>query len=354
MMKFKAGIDRAKPMAARAPFRFTGMRRVNGRGLPLFCGLVAMATSAASAVAADTAQPYPAKPIRLIVPFAPGGSADVPARLLATALTASMGQQMVVDNRAGASGILAGDITAKAQPDGYTVLLGSIGMLTIIPNLKRSLPYDPEKHFAPVSMLTATPTIVVVNPKLGATNLKELIALAKAKPGAISFGSSGNGSSTHLSGELFKAMAGVQLTHVPYKGAALAVVDLLGGQIMVGFDTLASLAHVKAGRLKALAISTAMRSPMLPDVPTVAEAAVPGYETSSWNGIVLPAGTPKSIVAKLNSEILKALAIADVRDRMQANGNTPSASTPEAFASLIRQERARWGKVIREAHIAVE
>jgi tripartite-type tricarboxylate transporter receptor subunit TctC len=316
----------------------------------MVCGVGALASSVG---AADIAS-YPSKPVRLIVPFAPGGSADVPARLLATALTASMGQQMVVDNRAGASGILAGDITAKAQPDGYTVLLGSIGMLTIIPNLKKSLPYDPEISFVPVSMLTATPTIVVVNPKLGASNLKELIALAKARPGAISFGSSGNGSSTHLSGELFKAMAGVQLTHVPYKGAALAVVDLLGGQIMVGFDTLASLAHVKAGRLKALAISTATRSPMLPDVPTVAEAAVPGYETSSWNGIVLPAGTPKAIVSRLNAEINKALAIADVRDRMQANGNTPTPTTAEAFGSLIRQERARWGKVIREANIVVE
>ena len=354
VMEFKAGVDRAKPMAVRVYFGFASMRRVSACGLPLLCGLVAIASIASSAVAADTAQHYPAKPIRLIVPFAPGGASDVPARLLATALTASMGQQMVVDNRAGAGGILAGDITAKALPDGYTVLLGSIGMLTIIPNLKKSLPYDPEKHFAPVSMLTATPTIVVVNPKLGAANLKELIALAKTKPGAISFGSSGNGSSTHLSGELFKAMAGVQLTHVPYKGAALAVVDLLGGQIMVGFDTLASLAHVKAGRLKALAISTATRSPMLPDVPTVAEAAVPGYETSSWNGIVLPAGTPKAIVSRLNAEINKALAIAEVRDRMQANGNTPTPTTPEAFASLIRQERARWGKVIREANIVVE
>jgi tripartite-type tricarboxylate transporter receptor subunit TctC len=265
-----------------------------------------------------------------------------------------MGQQMVVDNRAGASGILAGDLTAKAQADGYTLLLGSIGMLTILPNLKKSLPYDPEKSFVPVSLLTATPTIVVVHPKLGANTLMELITLAKAKPGTISFGSSGNGSSTHLSGELFKAMAGVDLIHVPYKGAAPAVVDLLAGQILLGFDTLASLAHVKAGRLKALAISTAARSPLLPDVPTVAEAGVPGYETSSWNGIVLPAGTPKSIVLRLNAEIFKALAIADVRDRMQANGNTPKPTTPEAFGAIIRQERARWGKVLRDAGIQVE
>ena len=316
----------------------------------IFCGIAA---TSSVAHAADTTH-YPTKPIRLIVPFAPGGGSDIPARLLATALTASMGQQVVVDNRAGAAGILAGDLTAKAPPDGYTLLQGSIGMLTIIPNFNKSLPYDPEKSFVPVSMLAATATLVVVHPKLGANNLKELIAIAKAKPGAISFSSAGTGSSTHLSGELFKVMAGVDLTHVPYKGAAPAVIDLLAGQILLGFDTFSSLAHVKAGRLKALAISTAKRSPILPDVPTIAEAAVPGYETSSWNGIVVPAGTPNVIVSRLNAEIVKALAIPDVRDRMQANGNMPNASTPEAFGNHIRQERLRWGKLIRDANIRIE
>lgn len=317
---------------------------------PLLCGLAVVPTAAQSA---ETTQ-YPTKPIRLIVPFAPGGSADVPARMLASAFTTSMGQQVVVDNRAGASGILAGELAAKALPDGHTILLGSIGMLTILPNLRKSLPYDPEKSFMPVSMLSTTPTIVVVHPKLGVNTLKELIALAKAKPGTISFGSSGNGSQTHLSGELFRAMAGLDLVHVPYKGAALAVVDLVGGQILLGFDTLASLAHVKAGRLKALAISTTTRSPLLPDVPSVAEAGVPGYETASWNGIVVPAGTPASIVARLNAEMGKALANPELRERMQANGNTPRHTTPEAFGSFIRQERARWGKLIRDANITVE
>ncbi len=313
-----------------------------------------MVCAVASVACVAQAQPYPNRPVRLIVPFAPGGGSDIPARLLAAALGTSLGQQFVVDNRSGAGGILAGEMTAKATPDGYTLLLGSIGMLAIIPNFRKSLPYDAQKHFTPVSMLSATPTIVVVHPKLGANNLKELIALAKAKPGAISYGSSGNGSSTHLSGELFKAMAGVDLAHVPYKGAAPAVVDLLAGQILVGFDTLSSLAHVKAGRLKALAISTATRSPLLPDVPTVAEAAVPGYETSSWNGIMAPAGTPPAIVLRLNAEIQKALAVSELRERMQANGNTPRPSTPEAFGAFIRDERARWAKVIREANIVVE
>ena len=296
---------------------------------------------------------YPQKPLRLIVPFTPGGSADVPARLLATAISTETGQQVVVDNRSGASGIMAGDITAKAPADGYTILLGSIGMLTILPNLK-NLPYDPEKSFSPVSLVSTTPTIIVVNPKLGVNNLKELIALAKTRPGTISFGSSGNGSSTHLSGELFKSMAGVDLIHVPYKGAAPAVMDLLAGQILLGFDTLASLAHVKAGRLKALAISTASRSALLPDVPTVAEAAIAGYETSSWNGIVVPAGTPKPIVRRLNELIQKALVLPDVKDRMLSNGNTAKANRSEEFGVFIHFERERWGKVIREAHIQVE
>ncbi len=316
----------------------------------VFC---AFAATSISAYAADTAQ-YPTKPVRLIVPFAPGGGTDIPARLLASALSASLGQQFVVDNRAGAGGILAGELVARAPADGCTLLHGSIGMLTIIPNFKKNLPYDAQKDFAPVSRLTAAPTVIVVHPKLGVNHLKELIALAKAKPGTISFGSSGTGSSTHLSGELFKSMAGVNLNHVPYKGAALAVIDLLAGQIMLGFDTLSALTHVKAGRLKALAISTATRSPLLPEVPTVAEAAIPGYETSSWNGIMVPVATPKAIVTRLNTEILKAVALPDVRERMQVNCNTPVTTTPEAFGDFIRQERTRWGKVIRDANIQVE
>jgi len=298
--------------------------------------------------------PYPIRPLRLIVPFAPGGSADVPARLLANALTNQMGQQIVVDNRSGAGGIIAAETVAKAQADGYTILLGSIGMLTIIPNLKKSLSYNPDIDFLPVSMLSATPTIIVVHPKLGVQSVRELISLANSKPGAISFGSSGTGSSTHLSGELFKSMAKVDLAHVPYKGAALAVLDLVSGQILLGFDTLASLAHVRSGRLKALAISTSNRSVLLPDVPTVAESGVPGYETSSWNGVMLPASTSKEIANRLYMEIVKAIAIPDVRDRMQANGNTPRSSTPLEFKKFIGEERMRWGKLIKEANIQVE
>jgi tripartite-type tricarboxylate transporter receptor subunit TctC len=297
---------------------------------------------------------YPVKPIRLIVPFTPGGSTDIPARGVANALSASLGRQVVVDNRAGSAGIIAGELVAKAQPDGYTLLMGSIGMLTVIPNLRSSLPYDPQKSFAPVSMVSKTPTIIVAHPSLPANSLKELIALARAKPGTLSFGSPGMGSSSHLCGELFKAMLGIDLVHVPYKGAAPAVSDLLGGQVLLLFDTMASLPHIKAGKLKPLAISTATRSPLLPDVPTIAEAAIPGFETVSWNGILVPAGTPKEIVARLNAEIVKALTNPELRERLEASSYIPKSSTPEEFGTFIGQERAKWGKVIRQANIRVE
>lgn len=287
------------------------------------------------------------------MPFAPGGAADVPARELANALTASLGQQVVVDNRAGAGGIVAGELAAKALPDGYTVLMGSIGMLTIIPNLRKSLPYDPGKSFAPVSMVTNTPTIIVARASLPANSLKELIALAKAKPGSLSFGSAGVGTSTHLTGELFKSMAGIDLNHVPYKGTAPAVSDLLGGQIALIFDTMSSIPHIKAGRLKAFEISTATRSPLLPDVPTVGEAALPGFETMSWNGIVVPVATPRKIVMLLNAEIVKALDQPDLRRRLEATSFVRS-STPEYFGAFIEKERARWARVIRDANIQPE
>lgn len=251
---------------------------------------------------------------------------------------------------AGAGGIVAGDLASKALPDGYTLLMGSIGMLTIIPNLRKSLPYDPRKSFAPVSMVSNTPTIIVAQSSLPVNSLKDLIALAKAKPGSLSFGSSGIGTSTHLTGELFKAMAGIDLNHVPYKGAAPAVIDLLGGQIALIFDTMASLPHVKAGRLKALAISTATRSPLLPDVPTVAEAALPGFETMSWNGILVPAGTPRKIVSLLNAEIVNALNDPELRAQLEASTFVKS-STPEEFGAFIEKERIRWAKVIRDARI---
>lgn len=297
---------------------------------------------------------YPVRPIRLIVPFTPGGSTDVPARGVANALTTSLGKQVVVDNRAGAAGVMAGELVSKAAPDGYTLLMGSIGMLAVLPNLRKSLPYDPQKSFAAVSMVSNTPTIIVAHPSLHVNSLRELIALAKAKPGTVSFGSPGFGSSSHLCGELFKAMAGVELNHVPYKGAAPAVTDLLGGQILLLFDTMASLPHIKAGRVKALAISTATRSPLLPDVPTVAEAALPGFETVSWNGIVVPAGTPRSIVLRLNSEIVKALNDPDLRERLESLSYIPRSSTPEAFGAFIGNERSKWAKVIRDAKIHAE
>jgi tripartite-type tricarboxylate transporter receptor subunit TctC len=319
----------------------------------LLAAPLALAASLCTCRAVAAQADYPVKPIRLIVPFAPGGAADVPARGIANALTASLRRQVVVDNRAGAGGIVAGDLASKSLPDGYTLLMGSIGMLTIIPNLRKSLPYDPRKSFSPVSMVSNTPTIIVANASLPVNSLKDLIALAKAKPGSLSFGSSGIGTSTHLTGELFKAMAGIDLNHVPYKGAAPAVIDLLGGQIALIFDTMASLPHVKAGRLKALAISTATRSPLLPDVPTVAEAALPGFETMSWNGILVPAGTPRKIVSLLNAEIVNALNDPELRAQLETSTFVKS-STPEEFGAFIEKERIRWAKVIRDAHIQID
>jgi len=334
-----------------------GAAREAGSHRAVACALMttvvaALEFAAGHVRAADDA--YPQRPIRLVVPFTPGGSTDVPARGVANALTASLGRQVVVDNRAGAAGIMAGELVAKAQPDGYTLLMGSIGMLAIVPHLRKSLPYDAQKSFSPVSMVTNTPTIIVVHPSLSVNTLQDLIALAKSKPGALGFGSPGIGSSAHLTGELFKALTGAQLNHVPYKGAAPAAADLLGGQIMILFDTMATLPYIRTGRVRALAISTATRSAVLPEVPTIAEAAVPGFETMSWNGIVAPAGTPRAIILRLNAEIVRALDDPAMRERLAVASYIPRSSTPEFFGAFIERERARWGRVIRDANIRVD
>jgi tripartite-type tricarboxylate transporter receptor subunit TctC len=296
---------------------------------------------------------YPDRPVRLIVPFAAGGATDVVARALANGMSRSMGQQVVIDNKPGAGGILAGTQVARAPADGYTLLMGSIGMLSIAPNLRTDLPFSADKSFAPVAQVSATPNIIVAHPSFGPGNLRELIAKAKAEPGKISFGSSGLATSTHLSGELFQAMAGVKLTHVPYRGGALALNDLLAGQIPLMFDTMSAVSFVKAGKLKALAITSDRRSPMLPDVPTVAEAGLPGYRTVSWNGILAPAGTPRDVVDKLNTEINKALASPDVQRSLTADGSEIRGGSADDFAQFIRAETQRWGKLIKDAQISV-
>ena len=312
-------------------------------GLALLC--------LASTITAPAFADYPDKPIRLIVPFAAGGATDVVARALANAMGRNIGQQVVVDNRPGAGGILAGTVVAKAPPDGYTLMMGSIGMLSIGPNLRSDLPYSVKDSFMPVALVSATPNIIVANPALAANNLRELIALAKSEPGRIAFGSSGPATSTHLSGELFQSMAGIKLTHVPYKGGSQALTDLLGGQIPLMFDTMSAVQAVKSGRLKALAITSERRSPLLPDVPTVAEAGLPGYRTSSWNGIMAPAGTPREIVARLNAEVNKAVSSPDVQKSLANEGSETRGGTAEDFGRFIAEETQRWGKLIRDANI---
>ncbi|RYX95393.1 MAG: tripartite tricarboxylate transporter substrate binding protein [Comamonadaceae bacterium] len=294
---------------------------------------------------------FPDRPIRLVVPFAAGGATDVVARALAAAMSKNLGQQIVIDNRPGAGGILAGNLVAKAPADGYTLLVGSIGLLSLSPNLRSDLPYNPQDSFAPVVLVSATPNLIVANPQLKANNLRELVALAKASPGKIAFASSGQATSTHLSGELFQSMAGIELVHVPYKGGAPALNDLLAGQVLLMFDTMSAVPSVKAGKLRALAITGATRSPLLPDVPTVAEAGLPGYATSSWNGLVAPAGTPAAVIAKLNAEANRALAQADVQKALTADGSEPRGGTAAEFGQFIGAETRRWGNLIKSAGI---
>ncbi len=301
------------------------------------------------------AQDYPSKPIRLVVPFAAGGATDVLARLVGERLTASLGQQVVVDNRPGAGGNIGSDLVARAEPDGYTILMGAVGTHAINPSLYPKMPYDPVKDFAPVTLVASVPNVLVVNPEVPANSVQELIDLAKAKPGELNFASSGNGTSIHLSGELFKAMTGTDIVHVPYKGSGPAVTDLLGGQVQMMFDNMpSSLPHVKAGKLRALGVTSAKRSPALPEVPTIAEAGVPGYDATSWFGILAPAGTPEPVVTRLQGAIVQALGEPEMRQRMADLGAEPVGDTPAEFGQFIAAEIAKWAKVVNDAGVKLE
>ena len=298
---------------------------------------------------------YPSRPIRFIVGFAPGGATDIIARAISQKLSDSFGQQVVVDNRASGGGIMAAGMTAKASPDGYTLLMCSISAMATSVSLVSNLPYDPVRDFAPVTLAAITPYLVTVHASLPANTLTEFIALAKAKPGQLNFGSSGSGGGAHLAIELFKAMAGINITHIPYKGAAPALTDLMGGQIQLTFSQPpVVLPHLKGGRLKVLATTGARRSIALPDVPTVAEAGVPGYEATSWQGVVAPAGTDKAIVAKLRAEIATALRSPEIGGRLVAEGSEPGGNTPEEFAAFIMREIAKWVKVVRQSGIKAD
>ena len=315
------------------------------------CAFASLGTMAGAVLAAD----YPDRPIRMLVPAAPGGGADFVARILGAKLTESMGQSVVVENRAGASGTIAADNAAKSAADGYTLLMGQSTSMVIAPQLYKKLGYDTLRDLAPVTLVAQVPNILVVNPGVSATSVRELVALAKAQPDLLNFGSSGNGAPSHLAGEMFKSATGVKMVHVPYKGAGLAVNGLLAGEIQVMFAPIvAVLAQVKAGRLRALAVTSAARSAAAPELPTLAESGLPGYEISSWFGLFAPANTPAPVIDRLYRETAKALQLAEVRERFAKEGAEPVGSSPADFTGYVRAEFAKYTKIVRDTGIKAD
>ena len=317
-----------------------------------WCMLAFVALSAGGHAA--PAETYPSKSVRLIVPFPPGGTNDIFGRLVAQKFAESWGQTVVIDNRGGAGGLLGTAIAANAPPDGYTILIAGIGF-AVNPSLFKKLPYDTEKDLTPISLVALSPLLLVVHPSLPVKTLKDLIAYAKANPGKLNFGSGGSGSGPHLSGELFKSMAGLQITHVPYKGGGPALVDVMSGQIQMMIENIAStLPLVKSGKLRALAVSGLRRSQLVPETPTLDEAGLKGYEIFVWNGLFVPTRTPKPIIARIHAETVKAVAQSDLKERMIALGADGVTSTPAEFAAFVRAEIKRWAKVVRDAGIKAE
>jgi tripartite-type tricarboxylate transporter receptor subunit TctC len=307
-----------------------------------------------SLATAAWSQAYPTKPVRFIVSFPPGGSADLMARAIAPRLSERLGQQVVVENRPGAGGNIGVDAVAKAAPDGYTIGLGAAGALAVNPHLFANLPFNPEKDLAPITALAMIPFFLIASPQLPVKDLRELIAMAKAKPGEMSFGHGGQGSAMHLSGELLNMMAGVRLQPVPYKGSSPVATDVLGGQIPLGItDVPSAIANVRAGRIKALGVTTKRRIATAPEVPTLDEAGVPGYESIGWFGAVAPAGTPAPIIDRLNKEIVAALQVPEIRERVLQAGAEPLTNTPQEFAAMIRDESRKWAEVIRSAKVTL-
>jgi tripartite-type tricarboxylate transporter receptor subunit TctC len=300
------------------------------------------------------AQNYPNKAVRLVLPYPPGGGTDVIARPLALRLGEYLGQQVIVDNRGGAGGNIGMEFVAKSPPDGYTLLFALTAQFAVNVSLYPKLPYDPVKDYAPISLLANAPYLLIVHPSVPATSVRELIALMKAHPGQLAYSSSGNGSGAHLAGEMLRSLARVDIMHVPYKGAGPAMPDLIAGQVQLSFVTYtASAPHLKTGRLRALGVTTAQRSPALPDLPAIAES-VPGYDSAVWYGFAAPAGTPREIVARLNSEVLRVLAAPDFRSRVMLEAVAPIGSTPEEFGAFIKSEIARWAKVVRDSGAKVD
>ena len=314
-----------------------------------------LAAAASVLCFAAAAQSYPAKPVRMIVPYPPGGGNDTLGRLFAAKLSERMGQQFVVENRPGAGAMLGTEAAAKSPPDGYTILLSSIATHALSPNLYARVPYDPVKDFAPITLLGIAPTVLVVPADLPARSLQELIAMAKSKPGSLAYASGGNGTPPHVNAEVFKALAGVELLHVAYKGGGPALVDLMAGRVQVMLDTAASaMPHVRSGKLRALAISAPKRSPDLPELPTFAEAGLPQYETNAWYSMHAPAGTPQDVVRRLNAELVTILKDPDIVARFRQLTTDPVGNSPEEFAAFVRAELDKYGRVIKAAGIKLD
>jgi tripartite-type tricarboxylate transporter receptor subunit TctC len=298
---------------------------------------------------------YPTRPIRFVVGFLPGGPSDTIARVVGGKLTEGLGQPVIVENRAGAGGNVSADIVADANPDGHTILLGTGGPLVIAPIIGQKIGFDPDKDFASVSTLGGSMSILAAHPSLPASSLKDLVALAKAKPGEINYASSGVGTANHLTAELLSSMAGIKLTHVPYKGSGAALPALIGGEVKLGFGPiLPAIPHVKAGRLKALGVSGLQRAPAAPDIPTIAEQGLPGFHVDSWYGVFVPSKTPKPVVTQLNKELNRILVMPDVKERLSKDGVEPRGSTPEALDAIVQNEKKVWSRVIRDANIKVQ
>ena len=305
--------------------------------------------------AAVAAQGYPNKPIRFVVPYAPGGNTDILSRLIGQKLNAAWGQQVIIDNRPGAAGTVGAELVARAPADGYTLIMGSFGNIIVANSLYRNLKYDPLKDFAPVALVSLPPGMLVEHPSVPAQNVRELIAYAKSNPGKLNYGSPGSGAWNHLFFELFNANAGVTITHVPYKGIAPAVVDLLGGHVQLAISAFpTAMPHFKAGKLRVLAVTSAKRSGLLPEVPTIAESGLPGYEAAGWFGVLAPAGTPSAVVVKLNAEINRMLELPEVKASLAADGAEPAGGTPAHMAESARKASVKWAKIVRELKLSSE
>ncbi len=333
-------------MLRRSPTRLHSLRAAF-----VACALILAATPVHDAAA----QAFPSKPVKLVIPFPPGGSLDNIGRLIAQKLSEAWGQQVVIENKPGAGGNIGADLVAKSPADGYAVVMGALSTHAVNPNLYAKMPYDAAKDFAPISLVAITPNVLIVNAAMPVTSVKEMIAYAKANPGRTNFGSGSNGSAGHLAGELFKLETGTDVAHIPYKGGAPALQALLAGDTQFMFDNLANaMAQVKGGKVRAIAVTTAQRSKLAPDLPTMAEAGMPGFDISTWFGLLAPAGTPPDVIAKWNADVVKVLNSPDVREKMFAQGAEPSPQTPAEFASFIAREREKYARIVKASGAKVD